>query len=249
MSLKFVMVSEAEEDFETGMALADQVILDPVPVQRDPIHWIEEETIDHYREWITSHDGHLLTWTSIALIANRLRIKAYGHFEGEPALIYGRAARNAIRVVKACFDPLDALVLICDTDDQPERRDGLRQAREAENTEFPVVIGCAIIERECWILSGFEPGTEQERELLDQERQNLGFDPRLKSHELTDGKNDQGRKSAKRVCEVLTANNLDRQRECWRKTELKTLRERGQENGLTEYLAEIEERLVPLFQP
>jgi hypothetical protein len=72
-------------------------------------------------------------------------------------------------------------------------------------------------------------------------------DPRLRSHELTDGKNNQGRTSAKRVCEVLTANNLDRQRECWQKTELKTLRERGQENGLTEYLAEVEERLVPLF--
>jgi hypothetical protein len=76
---------------------------------------------------------------------------------------------------------------------------------------------------------------------LEQERQRMGFPPHLRSHELDSGS------TAKRVCEVLTDNHLDRQRECWNQTRLETLRERGQENGLTEYLAEVEERLVPLF--
>lgn len=239
MSLKFIVVAEAREDFETVTALADRVFL-------EQIEWLQGY-LQYQREWITEYEGHPLTWMSIKILATRFRIRAHGFLNEEPAYPYAQAARRAIRVALAVFGSIDGILLICDADDQPERRDGLEQAREVERGDFPVVLGCAIVERECWILSGFDPVTDEEESLLQQERQNLGFDPRLRSHALTACKDDRALKSAKRVCAVLTDNNLDRQRDCWNKTNLTLLRERGQENGLHDYLIQVEERLVPRF--
>lgn len=35
---------------------------------------------------------------------------------------------------------------------------------------------------------------------------------------------------------------------CWQSTPLDVLRERGQQTGLTAYIIEIEERLIPILQ-
>lgn len=69
------------------------------------------------------------------------------------------------------------------------------------------------------------------------------------SHQLTaqgdhDAHGAAHKRSAKRVLEQLTGGDGEREQRCWRTT-LAVLRERGAENGLASYLAEVQERLRP----
>jgi hypothetical protein len=79
---------------------------------------------------------------------------------------------------------------------------------------------------------------------LQAERQSLGFDPRDRSHELTACKNDQAKRSPKRVLLALAGGDYDREFRCWSTTSLDDLRTRGHGNGLAHYLDEIRDRLA-----
>ena len=135
-----------------------------------------------------------------------------------------------------------AILLIRDQDNQPERREGLEQARREAKLPLPVVVGLAVVERECWVISGFDPLDEAEESRLAAERQTLGFDPRMRSEELTACKNDLARRSPKRVLRVLCGGEHDRERRCWRETLIETLRDRGAMNGLGAFLDEVRAR-------
>jgi hypothetical protein len=124
---------------------------------------------------------------------------------------------------------------------------GLEQARRQEADRLPVVVGLAIVERESWVISGFDPENQGEVQILATETQNLGFNPCERSHELTACKNDQAKRSPKRVLSVLTASDGERQRRCWQEAPMHALESRGQGNGLSEYLKEIRVLLVPLI--
>ncbi|HUY33119.1 MAG TPA: hypothetical protein VMV69_10080 [Pirellulales bacterium] len=171
----------------------------------------------------------------------------WGHFANESALPDAAAARRAITFLRNEFPELGAIVLVRDRDDEPERRGGLEQARRHNNTHFVIVVGFAVVERESWVICGYESLNEGESACLEAERKRLGFDPRFRSHELTACKNDQAKRSPKRVLAVLTDGDHNRERRCWRETPLEVLRDRGKHNGLADYLAEVEQRLAPLI--
>jgi hypothetical protein len=80
---------------------------------------------------------------------------------------------------------LKAVLLIRDQDDQPERRMGLDQARCQDHSGTAIIVGLAIVERECWVISGFDPQGKAEAARLEAERTTLGFNPCERSHELT----------------------------------------------------------------
>ena len=124
---------------------------------------------------------------------------------------------------------------------------GLDQARRHEEGRLPVVVGLAVVERESWVISGFDPENERERHKLEAETQNLGFNPCLQAHRLTACKDDQAKRSPKRVLAKMTDGEWQRQRKCWMSTSLPVLQERGQANGLAEYLREVKTKLVPLI--
>ena len=96
-------------------------------------------------------------------------------------------------------------------------------------------------------ISGFDAANAEEEEKLAEEAQSLGFNPCLRSHELTACKDDQAKRSPKRVLRVLTGGSWERQRECWQATALAVLEDRGHANGLKDYLNEIKQMLVPLI--
>ena len=87
------------------------------------------------------------------------------------------AARRAILYVLKHFEVVDAILLIRDMDNVPQRRDGLEQARDFFAQSTPIVIGAADVERESWVISGFEPQNADEQSRLAEESQALGFDP------------------------------------------------------------------------
>jgi hypothetical protein len=242
MTKRFAEVYEAEADFRTATELADRVLL-------AAIDWLDVDLLTDQRSWIAADArGQSLTWKSIKRLASGAGIKAHhGHFQGEPGLPDAVAARRAIEYLVNQSLSMDAIVLVRDQDDQPERRVGLEQARR-ENHQGPVIVlGLAVVERECWVISGFDPQDEGETVRLEVERKTLGFDPRHRSHELTACKNDQAPRSPKRVLRQLSGDDLDRERHCWVAAPLESLRDRGGENGLASYLEEVRNLLAPLI--
>jgi hypothetical protein len=241
MSLTFAVVYEAEADFRIATELADRVLV-------DVIDWLDESQVGYFRTWFeTSTSGACLSWTDIKTLAREANIRVHGHFDGQPGEPDAAAARRAILYLLREFPDLDAVVLIRDQDDQPARRQGLEQARTLFANQPPIVIGLAIVERECWVLSGFEPLDDEESTCLAELSAEIGFDPRSRNHQLTACKKDQAKKSAKRVLNALIAGNPEREQRCWRETHLDTLRSRGEENGLTAFLNEVREKLASLI--
>ena len=242
MSLTFLVIAEANADFEQATGLADRLLV-------SEIDWLEDVYLDSLREWIGDDpDGERLTWKSIPEQARKLGIKAQGHFDEKPGEPDAQAARRTLAYLKRRFDTFDAVVLIRDLDNQPRRLEGFRQARQ-ESTVRPIIIGVANAEREYWVLAGFVPETETERETLKAERQNLGFHPCERSHKLTAWGDDEAKLSPKRVLKTLTGGNRERERKCWLETRLDDLIARGRENGLAAYLDEVKTHLVPLIDP
>jgi hypothetical protein len=241
VSKRFVVVHEARADFAIATELADRVLT-------AEIDWLDESLLESQRAWVGQHQaGGYLTWTSIPSRAREFGIRVHGYFDGEPGLADAKAARRAIAYVLRVCDSVDAIILVRDADNQTERRGGLEQARAAYAPGTVIVVGLAVPERECWVISGFEPMKEDEQRALALEVQKLGFDPCSRSHELTAGRDDRAIKSPKRVLAVLTGGDWERQRDCWQQTPLSTLDARGQSNGLREYITEIRSRLVPLI--
>lgn len=109
-----------------------------------------------------------------------------------------------------------------------------------------IVVGLADPKRECWVLAGFEPGPRSETRRLAGERKNLGFDPRERADRLTAAKPG-AKRNAKRVLDVLTAGDLDRQAQCLEDVTLDLLAKRGASTGLADYLEELRLRLLPIL--
>lgn len=109
------------------------------------------------------------------------------------------------------------------------------------------MIGLAVVEREAWVLAGFQPLDKAEQAMLDAEQRKLGFWPHEQSHQLTACKDENALRSPKRVLKPLSGGNFDRERRCWQETPLETLRKNGSDNGLLAFLDEVRNRLAPLF--
>lgn len=241
MSVRIAVVHEADPDLETATELADRALIESVD-------WLDTDILTNQRVWLSKAvHGERLTWKGIIRLAREAGIRAYGHFQGQPGQPDAAAARRAILFILMTFPDLDAIVLIRDQDDEPERKVGLEQARNGDRSGVTIVIGLAIVERECWVLNGFEPKDSAELSRLEVERNSVGFDPRLRSHDLTACKDGNATRSPKRVLRMLAMGDRERERCCWMESSLEVLRERGNENGLAAYLLEVRDRLGPLI--
>jgi hypothetical protein len=237
MTVSIAVVCEARADRDTIVTLAERVIRDAAP-------WIEPEAVGDYVEWrgFRRVDSHL-EWTSVRRIADELEL-VVGFSRVKPLHPYSQNALRAIRVLARAPDHVDAIVMVPDSDKDTDRLKGLQQAREYAREAMPIVVGLAHTKRECWHLAGFEPTDDEERERFLLEIQRLGFNPQLDSYRLT-AKHHTDVRSAKRVLDVLTGADPNRARDCL--ANLVMLRKNGEENGLRDFLDEIERVLVPLF--
>ena len=244
MPFAFAVVCEAAADFRTATGLAERII-------REHVDWVNDHLLATCPLWLGADQTRpYLLWTEVPKLASDAGIPPiHGHFDGRPAEPDARTALRALRLLKLrnAGRPLDGVLLIRDDDRDTRRRTGLEQGRVAEpDLRDRVVIGLAHCKRECWVLAGFDPSGSEEERLLKAVRDEFGFDPRTRAHDLT-AKHDTDKRSAKRVLGVLTQGNTDREAACWKEAPLATLRERGRESGLVEFMDEVISRLIPLF--
>jgi len=242
--LVFVVICEAAADFRTATGLVERIITEGVD-------WIEAGQTEHFFQW----QGRTLLfpfwlWSEIDDQARRAGIKVRGHFDeepGSPDASIARRALNYIRKLREDGQQIDGILLIRDDDGDRDRGVGLEQARNAvPKLSGRVVIGLAHHKRECWVLSGFVSANDRETALIAELRRELCFDPITESHRLT-AKPDHMPRSAKRVLGRLTQDQWEREEACWVQTPLDILRQLGGPSGLTAFLAEVKDRLVPLL--
>lgn len=233
-TLRVAVISEAQADQRNACLLADRVAL-------ASIAWLEPDLLDAVREWCGAIPATpFLKWTAVRGEADQRGIKAHGHFSSEPAEPDAHAARRALLVARSYEPGVSAVLLIRDSDDDERRLAGLRQARDKSKEcpwPFVVVIGVPHTKRECWLLAAHCPQGDDESKEHVAVCKELGFDPCLCSDRL--------KKNAKRVKDTHCPDDGERG---LNETALNVLKERGRENGLADYLGELETRYMPLFR-
>lgn len=252
---QIIVIVEAKADYEIATSLAERVFKAYRPL------------------WFTDNLTSIITWrgvepeTSFSCWKDYHPIEANARQQGyRPPRYLGHTqskqpcqtdcviTRKFIRLIKFITtrnNPVRAVLLIRDLDNQPERQQGLRQAKVDEGSnDLQIIVGTANPNREAWVLNGFIPNDETETEILREIYEAIHIDPCLESHRLrrqvARGHN-RAYRDIKKILAQLTQDNKDREALCWIETPLDTLLERGTETGLTDYLQDIQKDLLPIF--
>jgi hypothetical protein len=241
---RFGVVCEARADQLTACGLADRVLTQEV-------EWLDPEVRDTVYRWTgvtESSEVRFVRWQNVREELKRRGIKSlFGHFGGEIGQHDAYITRQALLLFASLERKPDAVLLVRDSDGDSSRRDGLEQARSTRAWPFQVVVALAHPKREAWVLASFEPSSPEEHERLRELRERLSLDPLLKSHELA-AREHGAKTDIKRALHDLIKDEGDRERQCLEQTALTVLEQRGQQNGLAPFLAEVRERLVPILK-
>ena len=254
--MKLLAFCEAPADFRLMSGLVDLVLRESGPP------WVVDsfDTPEVVRTWQPDESGrdyidvHSLNDYADQLRARGLLVRRVrGHFDGRPGHAGSAMARKAFLIAEAFHrhtpaEPIDAVVLLWDTDEQPdERRDGVRAARDEARrwARFKIVCVFPNPEREAWVLAGFDPCDHAEQQLLDDLHRELGFSPVLHAVHLRD-KDPGTLRNIKRVLDTLTREDVHREARCWTEPSLTILRARGGPTGLAAFLDELEAMLLAL---
>lgn len=254
--IEFILIVESSADARTATKLAERVL-------EEKVAWLEPDLSQHLFRWAGLEDNTEYTcWTDIRTIYKKARQKgirlpkfrARGGYNSPPSKPDGANSIQVLNLVQLLQKsrPIKAVVFIRDLDNQPERREGIEQARSEQVNEPPqlqIIIGTADKTRESWVLNGFIHSNDRELQILEEIKAELNFDPCEESHRLR-GSEELEReriRNPKVVLKKLTGGDMERERLCWEETSLDILRARGVKTGLTAYLSEIEEQLAPIL--
>lgn len=237
--ITLAVVCEAEADFLTASTIIDRVICHEV-------EWIDTDTIEHFREYRGIDDlNPFCKWSEVKTLARQRGIIVAGFMNDVPAFPDAHTATKAIRLFDKLPHRPDVIALVRDSDNDTDRRKGLKQAREA-SPAWTIIIGFAHTERECWLLACVCANTDEQNALLDRLRQELGFHPCVSSERLVATKDDQAVRSPKRVWNLLCEVNIDAQ-SCLANATIQQQLDNGRQNGLADFLIEIQQHLIPRF--
>ncbi len=176
-----------------------------------------------------------------------LRLPRYlGHPKGQPKKPSAVIALRGVQIAQLLR--IRVLLFVQDLDSSPERRQGLKQARETAGDQgLEMILATPDPEREAWVLNGFV-ARGAEAKILARETKRLGFDPCARSDRLRgDARRGREKRDIKKLVERLTGGDRDREKVCWESTPLALLKERGEHSRLADYLEEVESRLVPFL--
>jgi len=252
--LEFVVIVESSVDAEIATKLAERVLV-------EKIDWLEDDQLQHLFRWsgLQENTKHSC-WKDIRNIIERAKEaglhipKFRGHSKSGAIKADGAASIKILNLVRLLPKnrKIKAILFIRDLDNQPERREGIEQARLEHLERQPkleIIMGMADRMREAWVLNGFNPSNPKEIQTLEKITIQLSFNPCEESHRLRSNSREEPERvrNPKVVLEELTGNDKPREQQCWEETSLKLLRQRGSNTGLAAYLQEIEQRLVPII--
>lgn len=194
----------------------------------------------------TGYPPCFVVWRDLPKVMKDHKVKPWhGHFGGKPRAPDGGAAANALLLARAWFKQTgtqaNLVVLQRDMDKQPERAEGLAQARDEGIIDASKVVrGVASPKVEAWALCAAVIDREDSelQERFDGLRAELGSDPRTISHEL-DASDETAKRSAKRVLEALLGEGDPAYEPLCTTTPMKELHERGRDNGLAMFLRDL----------
>jgi hypothetical protein len=250
--IEFVVIVESSADARTATKLAERLFV-------DKIDWLEHETLQYHFQWSGLEAGtENSCWKNIDDITKRLSdkfkfptIRSNGKFKSD-----GQSAHKIMKLIsflqyKQKRD-IKAVIFMRDLDHQSERREHIEQARSEQSDRQPklaIIIGTPDRMREAWVLNGFIPSNQDEKQILKEITTQLTFNPCEESHKLrSNSLTEPDRiRNPKVVVEKLTGGRMEREKQCWEETPLEYLREKGVDTGLTAYIKEIEERLIPII--
>jgi hypothetical protein len=255
--LEFLVIVESSADARTAAALAERVLLEKVD-------WLYPDIFQDVFQWIGLERGTQHScWKDIGAITERakeagLHVPRFlGHGQTGALKADGAVARKVLGFVQVLRHKanrsIEAVLLIRDLDNQPERREGIEQARLEHigpQAGLAIIVGTADRMREAWVLNGFVPSSPEEIRLLEETSRELGFDPCKEAHRLrsTSWEEPDRKRNPKVVLQNLTRGDYSREEQCWAETSLETLRGKGIDTRLTAYLNEIEQQLVPVVR-
>lgn len=243
--IEIAVVVEAEADARIVCGLADRLLLEEGP------SWVEDHLLPVIRNWSGLEEGSSFTkWTRIDDFFGQFpRLRYRRRASEQKKQPYYATARKAIILTPLLRRQTpDVLILMCDLDSQQERRDGLMQAREDEQTHLTIVIATPNPKREAWVLNGFICENEREQAELAFIRQEIKFDPCLQAERLRyASQTSRPERNPKDILHRLTNGDHERKERCWADTPLTILRERGEATLLKDFLDEIGNALLPLF--
>ncbi|MBD2442277.1 hypothetical protein H6G25_03465 [Dolichospermum sp. FACHB-1091] len=252
--IEFIVIVESGADARTATKLAERVL-------QEKFDWLDDDSLQYHFQWTGLEEGTQHScWRDIRKIIDdaKSQIKyKHSRFIGHhsiPLKADGAASIKVLNLVRFLQKTrhIKAVLFIRDLDNQPERKEGIEQARSEHINKTPkleIIIGAADPKREAWVLNGFIPSNQQEEQILEEIKNKLSFDPSIESHRLraTLEKEPERIRNVKVVVEELTGKDMEREKLCWEETNLKHLRERGVDTGLTDYICEVEERLAAIL--
>jgi hypothetical protein len=254
--IEVVVIVESRMDAVTATKLAERILIERVD-------WLEDESLQHLFKWSGLEVGtEYSCWKDTGDIIERAKKSGIsvprflGHGKTGALKADGAAAMKIMNLIKLLHlkeqRKIAAVLFIRDLDNQPERRQGMEQARlehEDRQPQIEIIIGTADRMREAWVLNGFTPLNTGEKQILEQLKTKLSFDPCEDAHRLRSNSFEEPDRirNPKVVVEQLTARDVIREQQCWEETDLEVMRSRGKNTGLTDYLNEIEHRLISII--
>ncbi|MEO0414420.1 MAG: hypothetical protein AAF226_05655 [Verrucomicrobiota bacterium] len=250
MALQIVVIAEARADYLVTSHLVDRTVLESASTPS----WLTEDPP------LLEQERHYCGLDPESDFSERRKMKAKSAgFGKKQAVFVGKfGSRKSMPSdmwdTKRCIENTviscpncDALILSRDSDGDEERVDSwYKTAEESQpHVNFTIIIAGQICKLEAWILNGFEPQNNSEAAALKEVRTRLGFSPVIQSERLT-ARSAGAKKDAKQILDKL-AISYDRKEKCWQQTDLGTLNTNGQGSGLSRYLTDVSEKILPLF--
>lgn len=251
--LEFVVVAEAAADVRHACALADRVFAEEGPdwMRDQELHWLRSWTgVEPNTPYSTWRDIRQLSRQFPELSFLRRYITPGQKREHLPDYAPARKAILLSALLRKNSLP-NAVLLVRDLDHQPERLEGMSAARDDEQAKHDtlvVVLATPKPKREAWTLNGFIASGKSEETTLAAICEEINFHPCEEADRLRySSQTSLAERDPKKILERLTENNGEREARCWNETPLPTLRERGAKTLLTDYLDEVKDKLLPLF--
>jgi hypothetical protein len=250
--IEVVVIVESRADAITATKLAERVLVEKVD-------WLESESLQYLLKWSGLELGtEYSCWKDTNNIIDRAKEdgipmpRFLGHGKTGVLKADGAAAMKILKLSKLLNHKkkreILAVIFIRDLDNQSDRKQGIEQARLEhidDKSHMKIIIGIADKMREAWVLNGFIPIDSEEERILVEIKTKLSFDPCQEAHRLRDEPGED--RNPKLVVKKLTGGDFIREQKCWEETDLGVLRSRGANTGLTEYLNEIEQRLISIL--